>query len=273
MDLLMRPPAASTSARRLGTEETRHFAERGYIKNLPLFDAAGVAALQQRFDEFLGRVPTGDDINTLNNWHKANRWCYDLCHTPAILDYVEDILGPDIIHWGCQFFCKLPGASSEVPWHQDSQYWPLSPRTSVTMWIALYDTDDSNGAMRVVKGSHRRDFEHHAVEGERYTLGQAIDTSQFDERDVVTFDLNAGEVSLHDDDLVHGSGPSASGRRRVGMTLRFAPTAVLCNVEQWPTFEGYLARGRDRYQHNPIGKVPSGDALPTSRFQPSSDFA
>ena len=272
MQTLTRPPAGGAAARRLTTAEKQQFAERGYVKNLPLFDEAGVAALQTRFDELLARVPDGEDINSRNNWHKANRWCYDLCQTPAIHDYVEDLLGPDLIHWGCQFFCKLPGASSEVPWHQDSQYWPLTPRTSVTLWLALYDTDDTTGAMRVVAASHRADYQHHTVEGDQYTLAQAIDEQQFDPADIVTIDLKAGEASIHDDDLVHGSGPSESGRRRVGMTLRFSPTDVRCDVEEWPFFEAYLVRGTDRFQHNPVGKVPSGDAIPTARFQPSSDF-
>jgi non-heme Fe2+,alpha-ketoglutarate-dependent halogenase len=268
-----RMPTAGKAARRLTQQERQDYAASGYLKNLPLFDATGVAALQQRFDELLARVPAGVDINSLNNWHKGNRWCYELCHTPAILDYVEDLLGPNFVQWGCQFFCKLPGATSEVPWHQDAQYWPLAPSQSVTMWIAFYDSNTGNGAMQVVAGSHRgQRFVHHQVEGEQYSLQQAIDASQFDAADVATMNLRAGEISLHDDGLVHGSGASTSGKRRVGMTLRFSPTNVRCDLGVWPTFESYLMRGRDTFMHNPIGKVPGGDSLPTGRFQASHEF-
>ena len=33
---------------------------------------------------------------------------YNLCRTPAILDYVEDLLGPNFFQWGGQFFLKEP---------------------------------------------------------------------------------------------------------------------------------------------------------------------
>ena len=263
-----------TQARRLSETEKQQYRDLGYVKNLPLFDATGVAHLQQRFDDLLAKLPEGVDVNKVNCWHKANRWAYDLCATPAILDYVEDIIGEDMFLWGCQFFCKLPGVSTDVPWHQDAQYWPLTPRETVTVWLAFWDTDDSNGAMQVVAGSHREGMvEHHAVEGEKFVLAQAVDASRFDASNVVTIDLEAGQLSLHDDRLIHGSGPSLSGNRRVGMTMRLSPTRVRCDLDVWPNFEAYLMRGTDTFEHNPQGTVPTTDDVPTKMFPLSSEFA
>ena len=270
----MRPSSASAAARRLTEVEKIQFGERGYVKNLPVFDADVVSHLQQRFDELWAKLPDGTDINKVNCWHKANRWAYEICATPAILDCVEDLLGQDMFLWGCQFFCKLPGVSTDVPWHQDAQYWPLTPRETVTVWLALYDTDESNGAMRVVAGSHNTGMQQHStVQGEQYVLAQAIDETQFDAADIVTIDLQAGQMSLHDDRLIHGSGPSLSGARRVGLTMRLSPTRVQCDLSVWPNFEAYLMRGQDLYGHNPQGKVPTGDAVPTRMFPLSSEFA
>jgi ectoine hydroxylase-related dioxygenase (phytanoyl-CoA dioxygenase family) len=160
-----------------------------------------------------------------------------------------------------------------VPWHQDAQYWPLAPHETVTVWLAFYDTDDSNGAMRVVAGSHNTGMkDHQHVAGDEFVLAQAIDESQFDAADVVTIDLKAGEMSLHDDRLIHGSGPSLSGERRVGLTMRLSPTKVKCDLSVWPNFEGYLMRGSDSYRKNPAGTVPTGEGFPTSMFQLSSEF-
>ena len=53
-------------------------------------------------------------------WHKASKKFYDLAHTPAILDYVEDLLGPNFFLWGGQFFYKAAKSKGIVPWHQDS---------------------------------------------------------------------------------------------------------------------------------------------------------
>ncbi|MEE2659201.1 MAG: phytanoyl-CoA dioxygenase family protein [Candidatus Latescibacterota bacterium] len=264
----------SHNVQRLTDEEKTQYRSRGYVRNLPVFDDDEVILLQHRFEQLLALLPEGTDINKINCWHKANRWVSNLCRTPAILDYAEDVLGPDFFQWGCQFFCKLPGVSSEVPWHQDAHYWPLMPQETTTVWLAFYDTDASNGAMKVVAGSHDAGmWAHSGVSGEQFVLAQSVDPNQIDEADVVTIGLKAGEMSLHDDRLVHGSGPSESGQRRVGLTMRFSPTRVRCDLSVWPTFESYLVRGKDRYRHNPEGTIPSGDGAPSGMFQPSSNFA
>ena len=113
--------------RRLSEAEKQQFADWGYIKNLPLFANAAVPTLQARYQELAARMPEDINISKVNNWHKASRWFHDLCRTPAILDYVEDLLGPNFFQWGGQFFVKYPGDGGIVPWHQDAQYWPLSP--------------------------------------------------------------------------------------------------------------------------------------------------
>lgn len=255
-------------ARRLSAAERAQFADWGYVKNLPVFAAATAPALQAKFLELAALLPAEIDINETGSWHKANRWYHDLCCTPAILNYVEDLIGPDFCLWGGRFFVKYPGDGSVVPWHQDAQYWPLHPRRSVTVWLAIYDADEGNGAMQVVRGSHRAGMlRHHRVGGAKHVLEQAADADQIDPAD-----LRAGEISLHDEGLLHGSGPNGSDRTRCGATMRFCPTEVRGDLTVWPTFEVTVARGSDRYRHNPVAKIPSANGFPVSRFQHSSEF-
>lgn len=261
-------------ARRLTAAERTQFAELGYVKNLPVFSGTALPLLQAKFRELAALLPRGVGINETGAWHKANRWYYDLCCTPAILDYVEDLIGPDFCLWGGRFFAKFPRDGSIVPWHQDAQYWPLSPSRSITVWLAIYDTDEDNGAMQIVRGSHRAGaLRHHKVAGAEHVLEQAVDADQIDTANVVTIDLRAGEISLHDEGLLHGSGPNESDRVRCGATMRFCPTEVKGDLAVWPTFEVMLARGVDRYRHNPVAPVPATNGFPVGRFQHSSDFA
>ena len=58
----------------------------------------------------------------------------------AFLDVVEPLIGPNIILWASTVFCKPPREGLEVPWRPDGQYWPIRPRATVTMWIALDDS-------------------------------------------------------------------------------------------------------------------------------------
>jgi len=264
----------SSQARRLAEPEKEQFRRWGYVKNLPVFDPSAISALQDHFHELNAMLPAGTNMNHVNNWHKANRWVYDLSRTPAILNYVEDLLGANFYQWGAHIFSKFPGDGSEVPWHQDAQYWPLQPQKTVTVWLAIFDTDASNGAMRVVRGSHRAGIvRHRAVDGDQYVLAQEVDPDEIRPEDVVSLDLKAGEISLHDDGLIHGSAPNESNRMRAGKTMRFSPTEVKCDLDVWPHFESYLVRGVDEFRHNPVGKVPAENGFPVRLMQMSSEFA
>ena len=157
------------------------------------------------FRDLAALLPEGVDINKINMWHKANRRYHEICRTPAILDYVEDLIGPDFYQWGGQFFVKYPGDGSIVPWHQDAQYWPLSPRRTVTVWLALYDADAENAAMQVVRGSHRAgELRHHINENQAYVLEQEVDADCIDRANIVTLDLKAGEVRIGTRVLLQG---------------------------------------------------------------------
>ena len=83
------------------------------------------------------------------------------CH---LLDLVEQIIGPDIILWGCHLFCKPGATGHEVPWHQGRYFWPFRPLATCTPWLALDEVNSENGCMRVIPGSHaaRTLYRHHA---------------------------------------------------------------------------------------------------------------
>ncbi|MDB4698695.1 phytanoyl-CoA dioxygenase family protein [Candidatus Latescibacteria bacterium] len=264
----------STTARRLTPADIKQFDEAGYLQALPVFDQAAAPQLQKRLQELEAQMPDDVPISSVNMWHKANRWIYDLARTPAILDYVEDLIGPDFFQWGGGFFVKYPGEGNLVPWHQDSQYWPLAPRKTVTASLAFYDGTKDNGAMQVLSGSHRSGhIPHHDVTGKEYMLGQEIDADKVDLSQAVTLELKTGEISLHDEALAHGSGPNRADTPRAVLTMRFSPTEVKADLDVWATFESSMARGVDRYQHNPEAKIPTADTCPVRSFQLSAEFA
>ena len=265
----------SDNVRRLTNKEKQQYSEQGYVKNLPVFSYNGALELQGLFEELSSRLPSDVDINKTNMWHKASKKFHDLCRTPEILDYVEDILGPNFVQWGGQFFHKEPKSGSVVPWHQDAQYWPLKPANAVTVWLAVYDTDKENGAMKVVSGSHKKGsngFKHHTNNASHLVLDQEVSEDQIDQDNIVYMDLKAGEISLHNDALLHGSDPNNSDRRRCGITMRFSPTNVKGDLNEWPFFETQLARGIDNFKVNPIAQIPRGEATPIKRFCYSKDF-
>ena len=42
---------------------------------------------------------------------------------------------------------RLLCSGIEVPWHQDGRYWPIHPPASCSVWVAIDEADEANGAM------------------------------------------------------------------------------------------------------------------------------
>lgn len=146
-----------------------------------------------------------------------------------ILNMVEQCIGPDIILWGCQAFCKPPGQGMEVPFHQDGHYWPIRPLATCTVWIAIDDSKADNGCLQVIPGSHHDAvlYRHSTTARTDVVLNQEVCDARFDASQAVNVELEAGELSLHDVYLTHGSQPNRSNRRRAGLAIRYMPGTSL----------------------------------------------
>ena len=153
----------------------------------------------------------------------------EVCEDKAILDIVEQLIGPDIVLWGCQAFCKPPGDGMEVPWHQDGNYWPIRPLATCTLWIAIDDSLVENGCLRVIPGSHRSQSltPHFKEDRDDVVLNQRVVDGEFDETTAVDVELEAGQMSFHDVFLIHGSNANRSTRRRAGLAIRYMPATSL----------------------------------------------
>lgn len=84
---------------------------------------------------------------------RGHRTFLDIALDAALLDLVAQVIGPNIVLWGCHLFYKPGETGHEVPWHQDSHFWPFRPLATCTIWLALDKVDGENGCMRVIPGS------------------------------------------------------------------------------------------------------------------------
>jgi ectoine hydroxylase-related dioxygenase (phytanoyl-CoA dioxygenase family) len=127
--------------------------------------------------------------------------------------------------------------------------------------------------MKVVSGSHKLGkFVHKKNDAKNLVLNQEVSFDQLDQSKIVSLNLKAGQISLHNDALLHGSEANNSDRRRCGVTMRFSPTNVKGDLNVWPFFETQLARGVDEYKLNPTAKIPTGEATPKKMFSFSHEF-
>lgn len=149
----------------------------------------------------------------------------DLAKDPDILDLVSNVIGEDIILWGCQIFCKPGFKGFETPWHQDGHYWPIRPLANCTVWIAIDPSTKENGCLRVIPGSHGDQALHDHMHEDRDDLVLSDRTADdaFNEADAVDLELQPGQMSLHDVYMIHGAAANVSPQRRAGVAIRYMP--------------------------------------------------
>jgi non-heme Fe2+,alpha-ketoglutarate-dependent halogenase len=242
-------PASNPRPKKLTGEQIRSYNELGYLTGFRVFGEAEAQEARERSDRLLNRfISEGKGSYAIDRYQDRFRTIWDLATAPVILDYVEDLIGPNIVCWATHYFCKMPGDPKGVAWHQDCSYWPLTPSKTVTVWLAIDDVDRENGCMQVIPRSHLHGhlaFRESTV-AERNVLSQTIEgverlgTPEY-------IELKAGEISLHCDLLVHGSLPNLSSRRRCGLTLRFCPPDVRAYWD-WNQ-KSILCRGSDISGH------------------------
>jgi non-haem Fe2+, alpha-ketoglutarate-dependent halogenase len=226
----------------------------GLLFPLPALSAAEVEhfrACHDDLDQHLGGRPTAVEKG---DRHLDIKWICDLATHPAVLDAVEDVIGPDILIHSSTIFTKYAHDDKFVSWHQDSHYWGLSEPRLVSAWIALTDSTVGNGCLRVLPGTHTRAFEHleQPQQTNILTRGHTVcDTVDVDQAiDIV---LRAGQMSFHNANLIHGSNPNTSSNPRIGVAIRYAATAVKQKKSHIPVI---LARGRDGYHHYRLQEPP-----------------
>ena len=89
----------SENVRRLSDNEKLQYENDGYITGLPVFSNDAQEDLNNLFISLSSRLNSSIDLNQTNMWHKASLTFYNLCRPPAILDYVEDLIGPNFFQW------------------------------------------------------------------------------------------------------------------------------------------------------------------------------
>jgi phytanoyl-CoA hydroxylase len=152
-----------------------------------------------------------------------------------LLDIAKQFIGPDIAVFGAHYIAKRPSSGQAVGWHQDGTYWPLEPMEVVTLWVAGTRSNVANGCMRVIPGTQKNRLmtpaEMIKVDQKDHVLDLAIHPDQIDESRAVDIELQAGDVSIHNPQIIHGSNANRSDRWRVGLTLRYIPTTTRVKSE------------------------------------------
>src|SRR5262245_52463781 len=231
------------------TEAQRHqYVTDGIVFPVPVFSPEEVGKYRAACDELEARLGGKPRTVEVRQMHLHFPWAYELATHLRVLDAVEGLLGPDLLVWTTELFAKHPhdGAVS-IGWHRDRPYMGFTGETT-TAWIALSNSTVANGCMRAMPGP---DHARRGVPGRHAGV-------EVNEREVVDVLLNAGEMSLHNADVLHGSAPNRSDEKRVGFVVRFVTPATRSLTAQPPVV---LARGSDRHHQFRILDPPTRTSI------------
>ncbi len=193
-------------------------------------EVAGLRAEEERFRLDVGYGAADNqtlrvNVQLCHRSRPIRRFCTDGRH----LDAVTRILGKDVCLLHQQLVTKLPDGDdqhSDIPYHQDAGYGLLEPLVDCTIWMPLVDTDEENGGLWVVPGSHRHGLLDHGSAKVNPVLREAAL-----EDEAVFVPLAAGCAVAFTGLTLHGSGPNHSGRPRPAMFVRYGPPELILDPD------------------------------------------
>jgi phytanoyl-CoA hydroxylase len=201
-------------------------------------------SINRHLDSLCEKQPNRERPNLFAAPIKDDSFWASLVADKRLLDIAELFIGSDIALFGANYVVKWAGDAKPVLWHQDAPNWKLEPLEAVTLWIAIDDSNTSNGCLRIIPGSHKAAlYELQPANQTPNIFGWQTDPKLVQEEKAIDIVLKAGDVSVHHPKLIHGSGANNSNQRRAGMSIRYIPSNARI-VNNTPWFNALLLRGK-----------------------------
>lgn len=237
---------------RITEQEKQQFAEQGYLVLPGVLSETELEQLDPWFEHFISGQCSGmgKDLCDMTQSYDTPLAQFQLIN--AMLPSVyEPEFGDNVFTWVAQFIAdqlydagkaqmdyeqflaKKPNQQqARFALHQDLGYWPKTEKTwTATFSLALTDSDQENGCLQVVPGSNRdSQLRKHlplALEGGQHkNMAQRSDnhtlTIETQAKDEVRFlPVKRGDVTIHDERIIHGSGGNRSDRWRKTYVMAF----------------------------------------------------
>lgn len=249
-------------AKSLNPEQVERFQRDGFLPRLSAFsrgDARRYQEALEAFEESQGAPLTALDVVYCYKLHLLFGWADEIVRHPAILDAVEDVIGPDILVYTSKFFIKEPRSKAITLWHQDATHFGFAAPESVAAWVAFCDAPVENGCVEYVAGSHRLGQLQHrsGAHPDSFSGGAQTIVDPFDKQHPVAAPLDAGDFTLHHCLCIHRSQRNTGADRRIGLSIHYVSPRTAHTGSKRVT--AMLVRGEDRYGYYDLAAPPEKD--------------
>ena len=255
----------------------QEFEREGHVLFQNVLDNDLIAEAGDHLDWLMKKNPTLRSENLDTQLITKDAFWVRLVSDTRLLDIAEKFIGPNIALFASHYISKPAFDGRPVLWHQEKfgSYWPLDPMDVVTLWLAVDDSLPENGCMRVIPGTHKSEL---MVMKQRKdvasVLGSGMEEGEVDESKAKDCVLQAGGVSVHHPNIIHGSNANLSPKRRCGLTIRYIPTTTRIKFSpNYQTNEGrwsgaFLLRGEAVPGVNDYNPIPKYDPEFSMPFKP-----
>ena len=134
-----------------------------------------------------------------------------------------ELLGGDPVfsqsHHNC-VMTKYPGYSSATLWHQDIRYWSFDRPELVSVWLALGDETSTNGALKIIPGSHRLGLDRGRFDRDLFLRPDLPENKVLirQARDLV---MEAGDVLFFHCRAIHAAGKNRTDRVKLSCVFTY----------------------------------------------------
>ena len=230
--------------------------ENGYYSPLKIYNENDAKYFRNKLENTERKI---GKIHYIVKTYTIMKWVYEIATNNILLDFVEEIIGKNILLYNATFIIKEPNTKTHVSWHQDLTYWGFdNNEKQVSAWLALSKADNISGCMQMIPGSHKNGFfEHHSTEDKNNVLSRGQTVKDIDINNAVSCPLEPGEVSFHHGLTLHASQPNSSNDRRIGLNFQFISTDM--KQLKSKNDSAICVRGIDTYNNFTKDKVAKDD--------------
>ena len=210
--------------------EVDFYRENGYVLVRRVFDADEVEEMRAAIDRILETVAATEHDRS-HTWAGVDqslqlKGFHDLTYHdgvftrmvahPRLVEVLKELIGPSVQLHHTKMLVKPPEQGAPFPMHQDYPYFPHERHSVLAASVHLDDTDEENGCLHVVPGSHRL--------GPLEALGEAK-TVDYPLESGVACPASAGDVLFFNYLTIHGSGVNRSARTRRNVLFQYRDPA------------------------------------------------
>jgi ectoine hydroxylase-related dioxygenase (phytanoyl-CoA dioxygenase family) len=161
----------------------------------------------------------GRFVSGVDHWRHHPEFREFACSSPLPAIAAAVLRSAQINLWEDSLLVKEPGTRERTAWHQDLAYFHVAGEQVCTVWCPLDEVTAATGAVKFAVGSHRWSevfrpnlfVSTMTIPGATGPVVPDIDAlAERGEVEIVSFDTEPGDITIHHARTLHGAGPNTS---------------------------------------------------------------